>query len=152
MHNVPVDEKQHFTNKRQTLQQAHEETGLWTRWTFRHHSSFLMSRNILFSFLWTWKTTFCFGVEKHTLSKVFTSIVADFHDFRKLFDQGKNDVRSIDRKTGRLLSEDPVGNKMLTGCPLQWATGCLPVRIQVGIGCPLSVGIWHFYKRDSFFC
>ena len=37
-------------------------------------------------------------------------------DFRKLFDQGKNNVRRIDRKTGRLLSEDPVGNWMLTRC------------------------------------
>ena len=60
------------------------------------------------------KTTSRFGVEKHTLSKVFTSIVADFHDFRKLFDQGKNNVRRIDRKTGPLLSKDPVGNWMLT--------------------------------------
>ena len=61
-------------------------------------------------------------------------IVADFHDFRKVFDQGKNNVRRIDRKTGRLLSKDPVGNwmltrknpsghRMLTGCPLQWASG-----------------------------
>ena len=61
-------------------------------------------------------------MENHTLSKVFTSIVADFHDFRKLFDQDKNNVRRIYRKARRLLSKDPVGNWMLTGCPLHWAT------------------------------
>jgi hypothetical protein len=43
------------------------------------------------------KTILRFGVEKHTLSRFSTLIVADFHDFRKLFDQGKNNVRRIDR-------------------------------------------------------
>ena len=60
------------------------------------------------------KNNFVFWCGKHSLSKVFASIVADFHDFRKLFDQGKNNGGRIHRKAGRLLSKDPVGNSMLT--------------------------------------
>ena len=44
-------------------------------------------------------------------------IVADFHDFRKVFDQGKNNVRRIDRNL--------VGNLDAYSVRLQWATGCL---------------------------
>ena len=90
-----------------------------------------MSRNALFSFLWKWKTILRFSVEKNTLSKGFTLIVADFHDFWNLFD----------RKIGCLLSENPVGNRMLTGCPLSKN----PVGNWMLTGFPLSknpVGNW----------
>ena len=44
-------------------------------------------------------------------------IVADFHDFRKVFDQGKNNVRRIDRNS--------VDNLDAYSVRLKWATGCL---------------------------
>ena len=108
------------------------------------------------------KTTLRFGVvQKHTLSKFLTLIVADFHGFRKLFDQVKNNVRKIDRNsvgnwwaTGCLLSKNPVGNWILTGFPLsknlsgpRLLTGCLLSKDPSGRRLPTESGRMTFLQN-----
>ena len=76
--------------KLQILQQAHERQPFHRGKLLNTFSSFLMSRNTLVDIftqvLVKTKATLRFGGQKHTLSKLLTLIVANFHDFRKLFD------------------------------------------------------------------